>query len=126
MREEKLAPTSLGYSRGRSAMKLQVARQFALSLPDAAEAPHFVMTSFRVRGKIFATATPDEEYLHVFVGEVERKAAVQAEPGCCADLHWGKKIVGVRVTLARAKAGIVKEMLRSAWRIKAPKALREE
>jgi hypothetical protein len=107
-------------------MKLAAARTFALSLPEAAEMPHFVMTSFRVRGKIFATATPDEQFLHVFVSEAERKAAVKAESGCCADLHWGKNIVGVRVTLARAKAGMVKEMLRSAWLLKAPKSLRGE
>jgi hypothetical protein len=107
-------------------MKLEQVRRFALSLPEAVELPHFVMTSFRVRGKIFATATPDEQFLHVFVGGDERKAAVAAEPTCCADLHWGKKIVGVRVTLARAKSGMVKEMLRSAWRLKAPKSLRGE
>lgn len=107
-------------------MKLDAAREFALSLPEANEEPHFVMTSFRVRGKIFATATPDEAFLHVFVGEEERKAAVAAEPTCCADLHWGKKIVGVRVTLARAKAGMVKDLLRSAWTLKAPKSLRGE
>lgn len=107
-------------------MKLEAVRAFALALPEAAEEPHFVMTSFRVRGKIFATATPDEQFLHVFVSEAERKAAVKAEPGCCADLHWGKKIVGVRVTLARAKSGMVKEMLRSAWSLKAPKSLRGE
>jgi len=36
---------------------LQV-RQFALAMPEASEAPHFDMTSFRVRGKIFATMPP--------------------------------------------------------------------
>ena len=49
-----------------AAMKLAEARRHALSLPEATEAPHFHFTSFRVRGKIFATAPPDGEYLHVF------------------------------------------------------------
>jgi hypothetical protein len=35
-------------------------RQFALALPGAIEEPHFDMASFRVRGKIFVTAPPDE------------------------------------------------------------------
>ena len=44
-------------------------RAFALSLPATTEEPHFDMSSFRVRGKIFATVPPDGEHLHVFVDE---------------------------------------------------------
>ena len=44
---------------------------FALSLPDTTEAPHFKYTSFRVAGKIFATAPPDEATVNIFVDEVE-------------------------------------------------------
>jgi predicted DNA-binding protein (MmcQ/YjbR family) len=33
----------------------QRAREFALSLPGTSEEPHFDMSSFRVKGKIFAT-----------------------------------------------------------------------
>lgn len=84
------------------------------------------MTSFRVRGKIFATATPDDQFLHVFVDETEREAFIKSEPEACEHLYWGRKIMGVRVNLARVKVGMVKEMLRSAWSIKAPRALREE
>jgi hypothetical protein len=36
-------------------MRLATARHFALSLPEAVEAPHFEKSSFRVKGKIFAT-----------------------------------------------------------------------
>jgi hypothetical protein len=50
-------------------MKLDVARRFALSLPETTEAPHFHYASFRVQGKIFATAPPDGEHLHVFVAD---------------------------------------------------------
>ena len=41
-------------------MKMSQLRIFALSLPDATEEPHFNYSSFRVRGKIFATVPPDE------------------------------------------------------------------
>ena len=39
-------------------MTLDDVRSFALSLPETTEAPHHERTSFRVRGKIFATALP--------------------------------------------------------------------
>ncbi len=48
-------------------MKLAEVRRFAVSLPEATEEPHFDLTSFRVKGKIFATVPPEEKHLHVFV-----------------------------------------------------------
>lgn len=59
---------------------LDQARRFALSLPETTEEPHFDMSSFRVRGKIFATVPPDGEYLHVFVDEMEIDASVAEDP----------------------------------------------
>lgn len=35
-------------------------REWALNLPEAAEAPHFDKTSFRIRKKIFATMNGEE------------------------------------------------------------------
>ncbi len=55
---------------------LAQARAFALSLPGTTEEPHFDMTSFRVGGKIFATAGADELRLHVFLDQNEVEATV--------------------------------------------------
>jgi len=104
-------------------MKLADARRHALALPDAAEAPHFEYTSFRVRGKIFATAPPDGRHLHVFVGDEERERALELHPEFVEKLWWGKRVVGLRVTLAKAEAPVVKALLRQAWLRKAPKKL---
>jgi hypothetical protein len=104
-------------------MKIAAVRAHALSLPEATEEPHFDFSSFRVRGKIFAAVPPDEEHLHVFLGEKDRIAALEK---CCAfaeELHWGKKVLGLRVSLPEANAPAVKEMLDQAWRGKAPKSL---
>lgn len=110
---------------GRAATLAQV-RRFALSLPEAVEAPHFDKTSFRIRGKIFATVPPGGEHLHVFVGEPEREVMVAAAPQAYEKLWWGKKPVGLRVTLAKAKTADVEELLRSAWQDKAPKSPRRQ
>jgi hypothetical protein len=104
-------------------MKLAQVRRFALSLPETTEEPHFHFTSFRVRGKIFATAPPEGGHAHVFVGDVEREAALALYPGFVEKLFWGKKVAGIRVALAEAKPAAVNTLLRQAWSRKAPKAL---
>jgi len=102
---------------------LDRARRFALSLPETTEQPHFDYTSFRVRGKIFATAPPDAQHLHVFVDDEQRELALAVHPACVEKLWWGDKVVGLRIDLARADAKVVDELLRQAWTRKAPKTL---
>jgi hypothetical protein len=104
-------------------VKLEAARRIALALPEAAEAPHFDYTSFRVRGKIFATAPPDQLHLHVFVDEAERERVLELHGDCVEKLWWGKKVAGVRVSLARASSPLVRGLLENAWKRKAPKSL---
>ena len=105
-------------------MKVDAVRRFALSLPDAAEEPHFHFTSFRIRGKIFATMPPSNDLLHVFVPEEDREAATAAYPETCAVLHWGKRVVGVRVELKKAKVSLVEDLLRAAYDSKSQNAKR--
>ena len=98
-------------------------RRFALSLPEVTEEPHFDMSSFRVRGKIFATVPPDGEYLHVFVGDLEVGASAAEDPAAFEPLRWGQRVRGLRVRLASAPDGRVMELLEESWRRKAPKRL---
>jgi hypothetical protein len=104
-------------------MRIDEARRFSLSLPEASEQPHFDMSSFRIRGKIFATVSPDEARLHVFVDEGESRAAVTADSRAFEELWWGGRLRGVRVNLAAASPAPVYELLEEAWRCKAPKRL---
>jgi hypothetical protein len=98
-------------------------RSFALDLPGTAEQPHHDMSSFRVAGKIFATATPDETRLHVFVDEPETAATVAEDAAAFEPLYWGKSLRGVRVLLAAAPEDRVRELLTEAWLRKAPRNL---
>jgi len=102
---------------------LDAARNFALSLPGASEEPHFEMTSFRVKGKIFATVPPDETRLHVFVDEGEIGACVAEDPRAFEPLVWGSRVRGLRIVLAAAPVDRVAELLAEAWRRKAPRLL---
>jgi hypothetical protein len=103
-------------------VKVAQVRRFALSLPEATEEPHFHFASFRVRGRIFATLPPDGEHAHIFVGDEDREVALELDPEFLEKLHWGKRVVGVRVALAKAKPAVVTRLLEKAWKRKAPKA----
>jgi len=105
------------------AMKLSAIHEFALRLPEVAEQPHFQYTSFRVRGKIFATAPPEGTHLHVFISEDEREQALLMHAAFFKQRHWGSKVVGLRVDLSKAKLKVVKELIRQAWTDKAPNSL---
>jgi len=107
-----------------SQIKLADVRHIALSLRDATEEPHFGYTSFRVKGKIFATAAPGGKYLHIFVGEDDWEPALARHPEYLEKLLWGGKVRGLRVVLAKAKPTVVSELPRLAWKRKAPRSLR--
>ena len=107
-------------------MKLQEARKYALSLPEATEEPHFEYASFRVRGKIFATVPPDGVHMHIFVEEDQRLPLIAAYPQAFTPLHWGARVVGIRVLLAQAEVDTVNRLLRQSWMRKAPKRLAAE
>lgn len=102
---------------------IESARRFALSLPGASEEPHFELTSFRVNGKIFATAPPDGSRLHVFVDDDEVAASVAEDPGAFEPLLWGKRVRGLRVRLPAAPEDRVAELLEESWRRKAHRSL---
>lgn len=107
-------------------MNLSDIRQFALSLPEVTEKPHFQRTSFRVRGKIFVTADPTEPFIHVFVGEDVREPMLAMYPNCVEKLLWGAKVTGLRVSLNDAEPALLKELVKRGWEAKAPKSLLRE
>lgn len=94
-------------------------RRLALALPEAIEQPHHDMTSFRVRGKIFATMPPEGGRLHVFLPEDEVASYCAEFPSAVEELWWGKKVRGCRVLLRHADRALVREMLAESWRRKA-------
>jgi hypothetical protein len=98
-------------------------RRIAMSLPEVTEEPHFEYTSFRVKGKIFATAPPGGEHVHIFVAEEDREPVLMTAPDVCEKLLWGGKVRGLRVALGKAKKPLVTELVKKAWLHKAPKTL---
>jgi YjbR len=107
--------------RGFDRLFLADVRRIAMTLLGTTESPHHRYTSFRVRGRIYATAPAEGGSLHVFVDEEDRDRMVKLYPGTYAILGWGKKVVGLRVDLVSAQAGDVGALLRAAWQRKTGK-----
>lgn len=101
------------------------ARTVAMALPEAAEQDHHGMTSFRVRGRIFATV-PDDNHIRVMLDESEIRAVVAENAAACAEFYWGKRLSCVVVMLAAATPGLLRELLTEAWLGKAPASLARE
>lgn len=112
-----------GSGRYREGMDIAAVRHYALSLPEAIEAPHFHYASFRVRKKIFVTVPPEATHIHVFVPDEVREQALILYPEYVENLRWGDKVAGVRICLAEANADAVLHLILQAWKVKAPTAL---
>lgn len=95
--------------------RLAQIRRHALSLQAVTEAPHHDFSSFRVRGKIFVTVPPDGEHLHVFVPDEARDQALAVHPDCMHKLRWGSAVLGLRIRLADAPYGAVKQLVDAAY-----------
>ena len=102
-------------------MTLADVRRMAMALLGTTESPHHRYTSFRVRGRIFATAPVEGGSLHVFLDEEDRDRMIRLQPGVYEKLGWGRKIVGLRVDLDRAQPDDVRALLRAAWQRKLPR-----
>jgi hypothetical protein len=102
-------------------MTLDQVRRLALKLPEVIEAPHFNYTSFRVAGKIIATAPPEENFVHIFVPEEDRERTLALEPQSVEKLFWGAKAIGLRIRLAKARPAMVESLLTKAWELRARK-----
>jgi hypothetical protein len=93
------------------------ARRIALELPEAVEQDHHGRPSFRVGGKIFATLW-DAGHMNVMLEEDGITTAVQAHPGTCEEVYWGKRLAAVRVDLGQAEAKLLQSLLEDAWETK--------
>ena len=68
-------------------------RKLALALPGAAEAPHFEATSFRVKGKIFATLHESPGKATLKLTREQQEMMTAAEPAMFERVpnFWGDK-----------------------------------
>ena len=99
-------------------------RKAALSFPETAEESHMGHPDFRVKGKIFATLGPDEDWGMVKLTPEQQAPVVKEQPAVFqpASGAWGRRGCTI-IQLKKADKTIVKTLLLFAWRNTAPKKL---
>jgi hypothetical protein len=106
---------------------IEHARKAALSLPETEEKPHFHLTSFRVKNKIFATIHADKNYMMVRLSAIDQsvfcsynKDLIFPVPG-----GWGRK-GATFINLKKVKKAMFLDALTTAWKTTAPAKLVEK
>lgn len=101
-------------------------RRLALALPEAHEEPHFESTSFRVKGKIFATMDPAfaEGSFVLKLDPEDQHNLAEGHPGKVAAIegYWGRS-GWTRVFATELDEAVLTDFLRMAWARVAPKRL---
>jgi hypothetical protein len=99
-------------------------RNLALSLPEVVESAHMGHPDFRIRGKIFATLGPDEDWGMVKLTPEQQASFMWTEPNVFKPVKgaWGKRGC-TTVVLDAAEELTVRQALLAAWRNTAPKRL---
>lgn len=102
-------------------------RSLALGLPEVFEDAHMGHPDFRVRGKIFATLGPEEDWGMVKLTSHQQASYVRAEPDVFEPFSgaWGRR-GATKVYLADAQESAVRSALISAWRNTAPASLAQQ
>ncbi len=102
-------------------------RNLALGLPEAAESAHMGHPDFRVRGKIFATLGPDEDWGMVKLTANQQASYLRTESDIFepASGAWGRQGATI-IRLGNAIEETVRQALNAAWRNTAPRRLAEQ
>ena len=108
-------------------ISIEQTRKVALSLPESEEKPHFHLTSFRVKNKIFATIHADKNYVMVKLSAIDQsvfcaynKEVIFPVPG-----GWGKQ-GATFIDLKKVKKSMLLDALSTAWKTTAPPKLVEK
>ena len=98
-------------------------RTLALSFADTIESEHCGHPDFRVRGKIFATLGPDEDWGMVKLTPEQQEKYMRAAPKVFtpASGAWGRGGCTI-VQLRGARKPAVRRALMEAWKNTAPKS----
>ena len=108
-------------------MTAKAFRKLALSLPEATEGSHMGHADFRVRGKIFATLGPKEDWGMVKLPPDEQADLVDEDEGVYVPAKGAWGLGGCTIVRLRdADVKVVRRAMVAAWRKAAPKKLVSE
>ncbi len=101
-------------------------RRIALSLPETTEKPSYGTPGFRVKDRLFARLRDEPGVLVVWCADlVEKEALILSEPAKFFTTPHYDGHPTVLVQVDAVDVDELTELLTEAWRIRAPKRLRE-
>lgn len=102
-------------------------RQIALSFPETTEEPHFDKTSFRVRGKIFATYDSNRNRASIKLSEIDQSVFSSAAKSAIfpVDNKWGKQ-GWTQIEMDKVDGELFLDALTTAYCEVAPKKLADQ
>lgn len=91
-------------------------RKLALSFPDVTEKPHFEITSFRIKNKIFAALNPPHQRATLRLSPIDQNvfSLYDAETIYPVPDKWGK-YGWTNVNLKKVPRGMLKDALTCAY-----------
>lgn len=106
---------------------IETLRKLALSFPETVELPHFDLTSFRVKKKIFATFSPEKQRAMLKLSQVDQSVFCSFDNNIIYPVPggWGKKGC-TYFELKKIKKAMLEDALIQAYCHVAPKSLAEK
>lgn len=90
-------------------------REWAMSLPESTEEPHWDSTSFRTRKRIFATFDPEKRVATLKLPLEDQEAVTTMQPNVFELGGWSHQ-GWTRVNLEKVDPGEFRALLTLAWR----------
>jgi predicted DNA-binding protein (MmcQ/YjbR family) len=102
-------------------------RKIALSFPEATEEPHFEKSSFRIKGKIFATYDDKNKCACIKLSEIDQNVFSSSDKKVIypVDNKWGKQGWTV-IEMKKVRKDLFTDALTTAFCEIAPKKLAGE
>ena len=105
------------------AVNFDSVRRLALALPGGEEGTSYGTPAFKVKGKLFARFHQDGETLVIRVESRDREALLAEQPETFFITDHYLNYPWVLVRLSTVRADQLNDLLRQAWRLRAPKSL---
>lgn len=97
-------------------VKIEKVKELALAFPETGEHPHFHLTSFRVKKKIFATLDKDKKRVMVKLSLIDQSVFCAFDPTIIYPVPggWGKK-GATYIELDKVRLSMLKDAVKIAY-----------
>lgn len=105
-------------------ISIAVAKNLALSLPEAEEQDHMERPSYRIKKKIFAVLHANEHIMVVKLTPIDQSVFTAFDTDIIYPVSggWGKQ-GWTKINLKKVKKGMFTDALTTAWKTVAPQKL---